>query len=133
MHPVESIVSAIARQEGWFDRSSLPFRRNNPGDLRLAGQRGAHAPAGEPEVLGQAPPIAQFNSAALGVTALYRQVWLQVADGQTLAQLIAQWAPPRENKTSVYLANVAGWTGLPTDVPILNILPALTYPTGGHA
>ena len=71
-------------------------------------------------------PIAGFTSNALGVTALYRQLWLQVAEGQTVRQIIAQWAPPNENNTSAYLQDVLNWTGLPADIPVLELLPPLT-------
>jgi hypothetical protein len=120
-HPVELLACAIATQEGWFLAGSLPSLRNNPGDLRFAGQAGASVPAGA----SQPRPIAQFASQALGTTALFRQIWLQVAEGQTVRQIISQWAPANENDTSAYLKNVLRWTGLPADVPVLELLPAL--------
>jgi hypothetical protein len=121
-HPVELIACAIATQEGWFDPSPTvtPRAKNNPGDLRYAGQIGTTIP------LHFVPaPIATFDTPAHGIAALFRQVWLQAAGGQTLAQIIAQWAPPNENNTSAYLQNVTAWTGLPQDVPILNLIPPL--------
>ena len=78
-------------------------------------------PAGQPN---KVEPIAVFAT-GLGTTALYRQLWLQVAHGQTVRQIIAQWAPPNENDTSVYLQDVLRWTGLPADVMVLVLLPAL--------
>ncbi len=71
-------------------------------------------------------PIARFKTLPLGVTALYRQLWLQVANGQTVRQIINQWAPTNENNTSVYLENVLSWTKLPADTPVLSLLPELT-------
>jgi len=137
--PIDLIVSAIARQEGFFDGSStLPRLNNNPGDLRYAGQISSHCPRCGASG-GKVPPsclrfpthvVANFESLASGVTALYRQVWLQVAEGQTLRQLIYQFAPPNENSSEQYLANVAEWTKLPTEVKILDLLPSLTKISG---
>ena len=115
-HPVELLACAIALEEGWFaPGENLPKSNNNPGDLDFAGQLNA-APNGR---------FAKFPTAAMGIAALFRQIWLQVAEGQTVRQLVAQWAPATENNTSVYLANVLRWTGLPPDVPILHLLPPL--------
>lgn len=76
-------------------------------------------PQGNPE------PIAVFASNALGVNALHRQLRAQIAEGQTVRQIIAQWAPPNENNTSAYLQDVLLWTGLPADTPVLQLLPPL--------
>ena len=123
-HPVELLCCAIASQEGWWVEDSIPLMRNNPGDLDYAGQIGARWPA-EPGESVPDPDIAIFASKALGVAALFRQVWLQVAEGQTVRQIVAQWAPPTENKTSAYLQDVLQWTGLPADTPVLDLLPPL--------
>jgi hypothetical protein len=56
---------------------------------------------------------------------LFRQLWLQVAEGQTVREIIAQWAPPNENNMSQYLEDVLLWTGLPADTPVLELLPPL--------
>jgi hypothetical protein len=117
-HPIELLACAIATQEGWFVRAALPFLRNNPGDLTYAGQVGASRVSGS--------PIAAFSSPALGLTALFRQLWLQVAQGQTVTEIIYQWAPPAANNSAAYLADVLAWTGLPADVPVLSLLPPLT-------
>jgi hypothetical protein len=116
-HPVELLASAIATQEGWFssDPTVLPRVLNNPGDLDFADQLNATANG----------RCAEFPYASMGVTALFRQLWEQVAMGQTVRQIIAQWAPPNENNTSVYLQNVLTWTGLPADTPMLDLLPQL--------
>jgi hypothetical protein len=123
-HPVELIACAIATQEGWFDPGTLPQLHNNPGDLRFAGQIGAFRPLGWSAPTG-AEPIAAFKSRGSGVAALFRQVWLQVASGQTVRQIISQWAPPTENNTSAYLQDVLAWTGLPADIPVLELIPPL--------
>lgn len=116
--PVMLLASAIATQEGFFAATeTIPKLRNNPGDLDYAGQIGATRPAvGSPD-----PALAVFGSLLLGIAALYRQLWLQVAQGQTVRQIINQWDPG--NPT--YLANVLEWTSLPADTPVLELLPPL--------
>jgi len=116
--PVILLCCAIATEEGWFSTATppvAPVARNNPGDLRYAQQLNASAPGWNGQ--GTAP-IATFTTPATGITGLFRQIWLQVAEGQTVAQIIAQWAPPNENNTSAYLQNVLAWTGLQANVPM---------------
>lgn len=126
-HPVDLLACAIATQEGFFTPGTIPAIRHNPGDLRYAQQVGTTRPDGTagPVHPNTVEPIAVFATVGLGTTALYRQLWLQVAHGQTVRQIIAQWAPQSENDTSVYLQDVLRWTGLPADVMVLVLLPAL--------
>ena len=114
--PMGLLACAIATQEGWFETGTRPYLNGNPGDLRFAGQLNA---------ADGIDGFAWFTSRAAGVAALYRQLWLQVAGGQTVRQIIAQWAPPSENNTSAYLQNVLAWTKLPADTPVLELLPPL--------
>jgi hypothetical protein len=122
-HPVELLACAIATQEGWWDGdSAIPVQRKNPGDLHYVGQEGgAYPPKGSPD-----PLIAVFVSVPAGITALFRQIWLQVAEGQTVRTLIDLWS----DGDAVYLANVLEWTGLPADTPVLELLPALVKLNG---
>lgn len=121
--PVILLCCAVASQEGWFDGpGAVPVDRNNPGDIRFAGQLNASAPGWDGT---GAPPIATFTSAATGITGLFRQIWLQIAEGQTVAQIIAQWAPVNQNNTSQYLQDVLQWTGLQADVPMLEQIAPL--------
>ena len=128
INPIEILVSAIATQEGAFSPLSLPVLRNNPGDLRYAGQPHASSPAWNK---GGAVPIAifsgdQYGSAwQYGVLALYRDILAKAAQGSTVRQIIAVFAPPSENDTAQYIANVLEWTGLPADVPLVQLLPPL--------
>jgi hypothetical protein len=115
-HPVELLACAIATQEGWFTAGTMPSRLSNPGDIRFAGQANAQRdPSG----------FAKFSSGPAGITALFRQLWLQVSTGQTVREIVYAWAPPSENNTAAYLANVLKWTGLDADVPVLQLLPPL--------
>lgn len=116
--PVRLICCAIAQKEGYFVEDSIPQLRNNPGDLDYAGQLGAFKVASTaPD-----PDIAAFQTKQLGIAAIFRQVWLQVAEGQSLQELITQW----DSADPTYLPDVVAWTGLPVDVPILTLLPDLT-------
>ena len=120
-HPVELLACAIATQEGFFTPGTKPAERNNPGDLRFAGQKGAITPAVPND-------IATFTELSQGVAALFRQIWLQVANAQTVRQIIAAWAPAGVdgNDNAAYLQNVLEWTGLPPDTLVLDLLPELT-------
>jgi hypothetical protein len=117
-NPVELLACAIATQEGWFLSASVSLAKlnDNPGDLDFAGQLNAVAGAGG---------FAKFSSPAAGVVGLYRQLLEQIAEGQTVTQIVAQWAPPKANNTSAYLQNVLSWTGLPANVPVMQLMPAL--------
>lgn len=117
-HPVDLIVAAFAAQEGWFnaDPNVTPRFRNNPIDLMFAGQILAKSGSGG---------IATFPNPASGIVAAYRQVWLWVQMDYTLTEMVTTQAPPNENNTAEYLANVLAWTGLPADVPIKQLLPGI--------
>jgi hypothetical protein len=128
---VDILFSALARQEGAYDPDPnvIPRRRHNPLDLRYAGQIGASRPGGAGRS-GGVEPIAQFDTEAHGITAGYRQIWIDIARGESLRSLVYSWAPPSENDTAVYLANVSKWTGI-TDVdkPLLSFLVLPTPPS----
>ena len=121
---VDLIFAAIARQEGFFgEPHNLPIIRNNPLDLRYAGQVGASRPGGKAPSYGQPEPIAQFDTLAHGIIAGYRQIWADIARGCSLRSLISSWAPPKENNTTAYLQNVIVWTGISdADTPLLERL-----------
>ena len=122
--PVTLLANAIATREGFFEPGSVPSVCNNPGDIRFANQVGAVTPS-VGQFSGGTPPITTFRSVALGTNALHRQLRAQIANGQTVREIIAQWAPPSENDTNTYLADVLRWTGLPADTPVLDLLPPL--------
>lgn len=126
-HPVELLACAIATQEGFFSPSgnAMPQLKRNPGDIRFDRQLNATAPewSGPPA----APPIATFSTEETGTAGLFRQLWLQVAEGQTVRQIVGQWAPGGvdHNNPGVYLTNVLAWTELPADTPVLDLLAPL--------
>lgn len=106
---VNSLAQAIQQQEGYYP-GSLAYRNNNPGNLVYAGQPGATLGAGG---------FASFPSYSAGYQALENQITLDVTRGTdvngnpvtTVGQLISSWAPPSENDTATYIANVSASTG----------------------
>lgn len=60
---------------------------------------------------------------AEGVAGAIHCVALRIAEGQTLVQLITGWAPPKENRTAEYIAQVKEWAGIPDEtVPLWNFI-----------
>ena len=144
---VDILFTAIARQEGEYaPGQDVPKLQNNPLDLRYAGQIGASCPrcgatggnvpalcwpmkAVEPSQKVHA--IARYDTLAHGIAAGYRQLWADIARGDSLRALITSWAPADENDTVFYIANVQRWTKVTdADAPLLNFLQLGTPPEG---
>jgi hypothetical protein len=122
---VDMLFEAIAHEEGEYDvGTNIPKLRNNPLDLRYAGQVGARRPNGiPPPKRGEPEPIAEFDTLKHGIAAGYRQIWSDIARGDSLRQLISSWAPVTENNTAKYLDDVQTRMGITKpDVPLLNYL-----------
>lgn len=106
---VDSIANAIQTQEGYYP-GSVAYANNNPGNLAYVGQPGAVAGTGG---------FAKFATYQDGYAALENQITLDATRGTdvngnpttTLSQLITSWAPPSENNTAAYIANVSAATG----------------------
>lgn len=82
-------------------------RNFNPGNLNYAGQSGASLEAGSNA------RFAKFNSEEEGIAALVRQLRLYQQRGiDTIGEIVKKYAPPSENDTQAYVANMARWTGL---------------------
>lgn len=92
--------------------NTLAFRNNNPGNLRFVGQAGA-----EPGEKG----FARFESPMAGFVALVRQVELDQSRGYTLDQFMNKYAPPSENNTAAYVAQMEKWLGINRNDPISNV------------
>lgn len=87
----------------------LGIRDNNPGNLRYIADplRAWNGQVGDNQGFGV------YSSAALGVRAMSHQLQEDFANGDTtLADLITTWAPPSENNTPAYIADVAAQTGI---------------------
>jgi hypothetical protein len=106
----------IAKEEGFFVSGSLPQRNNNPGDLRHS-NHSEHSP--------DAPnAIGDIDTVADGWADLERQLQIDASRGMTLQGAIYSWAPPSENDTAKYLADVlAGFAGeVSADTPLTDVL-----------
>jgi hypothetical protein len=109
-----SFCEAIARQEGWLDPTSRCRRNHNPGNIEYSEFARAHGASGNDGV------YAVFPDDATGWRAM--STLLQIGYlNLTMAQAITKWAPPEQNDTEAYIANVQEWTGIAPDT-------RLTYP-----
>jgi hypothetical protein len=86
--------------------SPLGIRNNNPGNLNFAGQAGAS----------RSGRFAAFGSMAEGIAALDDQLRLYASRGNdTVRGIIGTYAPPGENDTGSYIAEVAKKLGVGAD------------------
>jgi len=108
MLDLEELLSVIATEEGfWRDGTpDIPQTHNNPGDLR-----------------NYTPPykIADFPTIADGIAWGITQLALDVRRGQSLRQLVYNWAPPSENNSEAYFQFVASkFPQFDPDTPLKN-------------
>lgn len=90
-------------------------RNCNPGNIRRSAVRymGEIVPSGDPE-------FRQFRSVAWGFRALFvlLETYRRRYGLQTVAGIIARWAPPSENRTDVYIRRVAAAIGRAADASL---------------
>lgn len=104
---------------GGVGGDSPGMRNNNPGNLNYAGQTGAT----------RAGRFAAFGSMAEGLAALDDQLHLYASRGNnTVRGIIGTYAPPGENDTGAYIADVAKKLGVSADAA-LNMNDASTLRT----
>lgn len=109
----------MQQQEGYYP-GSPSYVNNNPLNLAYAGQPGA-----VPGVGG----FAAFSTYQQGLAAGKNQIVLDATRGTdvngnpttTAAQLITSWAPPAENNTASYIANVSAATGFDPNAPLSSL------------
>lgn len=92
------LARLIAKQEGFGIPGAIPTERDNPGDLRHA-PHAAHNGI-DPNAIGQEPTV------DAGWADLERQLQLYADRNMTLRAAIYAFAPPTENDSETYLANV---------------------------
>lgn len=103
------------------------IRNNNPGNIRLTNiaWQGKVSPT-----LNTDGAFEQFVSPLFGIRAIARDLKTDFSQGlRTLADLIAEWAPPNENNTAAYIASVAKRTGIDPGAPInldVELVPVVT-------
>jgi hypothetical protein len=84
--------------------SSRGVRTHNPGNLEYAGQPGAVRAGGGPDE----QRFAAFRTDREGLGAMANQLELDFQRGRkTIEALVAKYAPPEENDTVAYIADVA--------------------------
>ena len=109
---------AIARQEGWLNPNSRCRRNHNPGNIEFGAFARAHGATANDGV------YAVFPDDATGWACMHTLLMLGYLT-LTIAQAITKWAPPEQNDTAAYIANVCEWTGLSPDtvltLPIIAI------------
>ena len=109
----EQAAPQQASPDGWDIVSN---KRNNPLNLRFAGQDGAQNVNG----------FAAFPNVDAGLAAAQHQFALNAKRGiNTLNGLISSWAPPNENDTKAYISTVSGMTGIAPDAKIDITDPAI--------
>jgi hypothetical protein len=121
-----NIPEAIGKEEGWNLTPPARCRRNcNPGNLDFEPWEAdlfdavmEIVPAGEPA------RFAAFPDAPSGFAALVHLCGFPKYKGGTLANLVQAWAPPSENNTGAYLANICRFTGLTPETVIDDYLGA---------
>ena len=94
-----------------FNDTSLPrgYRNNNPLNIR---KNAANAWKGK-VVPGTDPLFEQFITMAYGYRAALYLLRKYIGQGHnTIRKIINKWAPPSENNTSSYVANVASRSGI---------------------
>jgi hypothetical protein len=103
---VDQLAAAITREEGTApgDRST---RNNNPGNLWDGS--GTIFPSLPHDSGG----FVIFPTMADGTAALQNDLNIKISRGLDLTGLLTAWAPPSENNTAQYIANVSSWTGIP--------------------
>ena len=101
----------MARQEGFYVQGTRAARNHNPGNLEDGAFARAHG------AIGTDGRFAVFPTDEAGFRAMRALLQCRYR-GMTVAQMLAKYAPPVENRTDVYLAHVCQWTGLAPDTLI---------------
>jgi hypothetical protein len=111
---MSKLANLISKEEGFGIIGSLPTRNNNPGDLRHSphSQHNANDPNG----------IGIIDNATDGWADLERQLKIYAERGMTLAQAIAEYAPPNENNSAQYLAFVCAGLGCDSSISMTEAL-----------
>lgn len=109
------------------------IRNNNPGNIEWI----ANPSQRWRGMIGADGAYGVFDTPANGVRAIGGELRANFRRGQnTIAQIISEWAPPAENDTASYIADVAAAVGVDADIPlpsstILPITAAIIYHENG--
>lgn len=111
---LDVLAGAIIKQEG------RPVDDTNPGDLRAAPWLAAGVQ--QFKTLNSSGRFWNPPTRAEGIAGIYHVAALHVSERQSLRQFIYIWAPPSENNSAAYLADVLKWTGIQSDVELLTLV-----------
>lgn len=117
-----TFLEAIARQEGWLVSNSRARRNHNPGNIRYGRFARLHGAIGTDGAFAIFPSdTSGFNAMSILLEGFYV--------GDTLEKALLRYAPPTENNTPRYIADVCEWTRLkPSSILTADILKP---PNGG--
>lgn len=90
------------------------IRNNNPGNLDFI----ANAQRAWNGQIGADGRYGIYDTPANGVRAMSHQLQKDAGGASTLADVIACWAPPTENDTAAYVADVSYRTGIDPNAPL---------------
>jgi len=98
------------------------IRNNNPGNIRKSRTLWQGEAPAQPD-----PDFVTFVSAAYGIRAIAKILLnYQAAGFNTVRKIVSRWAPPSENDTEAYVADVAHDVGLgPDQLVELHVLARL--------
>ena len=86
------------------------LRNNNPLNIRH------NADVFQGEIKGNDKSFKTFSSMPYGYRAAFVTLGTYLSRGwNTIEKIISKWAPPSENNTENYIANVVKWSGVPKD------------------
>ena len=117
-----NLMEAIAREEGYYVLGGRANRNNNPGDIEYGQFASTHG-ATRIELLPapRTPRFAYFPDVKTGFEAM-RQLLILHYKGMTVSQALNKYAPPVENETNSYIANVCKWVGCTPDTIVDSLL-----------
>src|SRR5690606_14389166 len=89
---------------------SRGLRNNNPGNIRRTSDKWQGK---IPHAQSTDSSFEQFYTTAWGLRAMMKDIQNKINGGfNTVSKIITKYAPPVENNTAAYIANVANWSGI---------------------
>ncbi len=107
-----ALADAITKQEGFFP-GSASYKNNNPGNIM---DLGYYRQTGQFR-------LQAYSTLEEGRAALESLIDKYISAGHTLTSFFAKYAPSGHggNDPNIYAKNVAGWLGIPVDVPLAQV------------
>jgi hypothetical protein len=114
--------STLQTTGGGKGKPSLSVRNNNPGNLTWAHQPGARLGEGTTGgAPGKGAPFAAFESPVKGYLEVLRQIGLDSKRNLDVGGFVTKYAPPHENNTAQYIADLIHRFGVHPNTPISEI------------